>query len=207
MTGDFLDQNSLLSFVYLFHRFEEHHLRPNATHTDHSADVFRETGAAIADTGKDKMWADAPIESDGPSNLTHVRTLGLTESRDFVDKGYFRGQHRVRSVLAHLCTGAVHDENGVAGPDERFVKFFDYLESLRIVAPQHHPVRLHEVLHCRPFLEKLRIGDNRERMGCFLRHPLSNPIRRSDGHSAFGNNNLEAVHRFGDAFGRRPYMI
>ena len=101
-------------------------------HTDHSADIFRETGAAVADTGKDKMRPDATIQSEIALRTSPTSAPFVSHSREIsLMKDIFVASIAFAAYLLISALRLVHHQNGIASPDEGFVKFFDGFQELR----------------------------------------------------------------------------
>src|SRR5437762_13793497 len=82
-------QYPLLPLIHLLHRLEHQHLGRVSAHADHGANVFGETRAAIADTGKDEMRTDATIQSNGLPHSRYVSAGLLVQARIVVDERNF----------------------------------------------------------------------------------------------------------------------
>ncbi len=145
MAFDLIDEHAFLPLVHGFHGLKQEHFRILPAHADHRANIFGKTGAAVTDAGKNKMRADAAIQTDRPPDFTDVGVHLLAQTRHFIDERNLGRKHCVGSVFAHLGAAAVHNQNRIAGANERLVKLFHRFQCFSMIAAQHDTIRFHEI--------------------------------------------------------------
>lgn len=121
------------------------------------------------------MRPDAVVLADTEAHLVDIGPDPLADVRDLVHKRDTGRKQRVRRVLDHLRRASVHGQNGVPLPNERLVEALHLFGGPLDLGPDHHAVRLHEVLHRRPLPQKLGIGDHRH-VGAVLQTPLGEDL-------------------------------
>jgi len=57
---------------------------------DEGGNIFRKTGAAVADSGIEKIAADAAVHPDSVGDSFDVGAAGLTDRRERIDVGDFQ---------------------------------------------------------------------------------------------------------------------
>ena len=78
---------------------------------DERGDVLRETGAAIADAGVEKIAADPAIHADAVRDFFDVRAARFADGGDGVDVGNLQREERIGGVLDQLGAVDVGHEN------------------------------------------------------------------------------------------------
>ncbi len=124
--------------------------------------VLGKTGTAVAAAGVDEVVADTRVRSDAPANQLDVSPEVLSEVGDFVHERDLCRQQRVRGILGELRRADVHDDKPLVLALKRRIETTHHRHRTRIVGTDHDAIGLHEVVDRRAFLQKLRIGYDRE---------------------------------------------
>lgn len=157
-TGKFVEQDRLLPLVDFFHGLEYAHFVAVLLSGVHKGlHVFWEAAAAVAASGVEELVAYASVRADSLADPVEIRADKFAEVCDVVHKRDAGCEHRVGGVLYHLRRGNVRNLNAVVHDDERLVEALHHLCGTFIFHTYHHPVRAHEVLDGRPFLEEFWI--------------------------------------------------
>lgn len=220
---DFAEEASLLLGVDLFHLGEKAEVNPQLfRHSAEGGDVFRKAGAAIADTGTQKLGADTTVQTHAASDLFHVGAGGFTEIGDCVDEGDLQGKEGIGGMLDDLCTfgGGKQQRRGlgeiagawnrvrtpvVLATGERRVDCVEDSGGAVAVGTNDDAIGMEEVGDGSAFAEELRIGDDVEQMACdaIAFHGAADPLVGIDRDRALFDDDLVAGKRPCDLAGDR----
>ena len=115
-------------------------------------DVLGEAGAAPAKTGAQEAAPDARVEAHPVGHLLDVGSGQLTELGHLIDEADLGRQEGVGAVFDQLGADAVAEEAGGAGATHQCR---DPLHGCDVLAADHHPARVPEVLQGGALAEEL----------------------------------------------------
>src|SRR5580704_15898344 len=111
--ADFAEEAIPLIFIDAHYFIEQ--AKVIATLASHGAEghhVLRKAGAAVANTGVQKSWADTGIGADAVANLVDIGAHGFADGSDRVNEGNLHGQKRVGGMLDKLCALRTSHDDG-----------------------------------------------------------------------------------------------
>ena len=105
---------------------------------DERGDILRETGAAVADTGIEKIATDALIHADAVRDFLDIRAARFADRGDGVDVGNLQREKRIGGVLDQLGAVDVGHENR---RHERFVNLLHQVDRLLALRADDDAIR------------------------------------------------------------------
>ncbi|MNR03567.1 hypothetical protein D3C85_1194650 [compost metagenome] len=108
------------------------------------------------------MRTDARITADAAAHLFYVDIEWRAESRHFIDERNLGRQKRIGRVLAELCRTYADAQQAFMVAQKWRIQATQNLASHRVVTADDDPIRTHEVIDRRSFLEKLRVTRHRD---------------------------------------------
>ena len=165
---------------------------------DQRLQVLRKARPAVARPREQERRSDAAVRPDPLADEGHIRTDGVTQQRDLVHERDARRQHGVRRVLGHFGRRQIHEDDGIAGPDERRIELGHHVRRLGRIHTDDDSVRLHEVFDRGALLQELGVRADvkcgRRVLGDFR----ADPFRGPDRNGALGDDQLGAIHVLAD---------
>ena len=114
---------------------------------DEGGDVFRETGAAVADAGVEKIAPDAPIHADAVRHFLDIGAARFADRGDGVDVGNLEREKGIGGVLDQLRAVDVGHQNR---RHEWLVNLLHQIDRALALRADHDPVGLHQVGTAQP---------------------------------------------------------
>ena len=197
----------LLLLVDVLHRVQDAHAAPVFPGgLDDGLDVLGKAGAAIAGPGEKEALPDPGIGTDAQADGVDVGARALAETGELVHEADARGQHGVGGVLRGFRGTDIHDDDRVAGADERRVEGLHQLGGPHVVGADDDALRHHAVVHRRPFLEELGVRDDVEIVPGQAGEGFPHLVGGSHRNRTLVDDDLVALHELPDGGGHLQHV-
>src|SRR6266567_6562708 len=164
--------------------------------------VLAEATTTPANTCIEVSGANPLVQAHPFGDELRVRPDPLADPGDLVDEGDARREEGVRRVLDHLRGVDVRGDQDRRL--QRRIQAGHPLRRLAVVAPNHHAVRVHEVLDGRALTQKFRVRDDDGAMPRVARlQYLRDLVPSQRGHRRLVDHDQWSIHRVGDRGGSR----
>ena len=127
-------------------------------------DVFLKTTAPKSRTCVEKFWSNPAIGADRFRYLTHIRTGGLTQGCNGVNRANSLRQKSISGELGQLATPQIGAEN-LFFWHPLAVNLRQGINRLSIVTTDQHTIRIGKIANRRPLCQKFRIRQHRKSFG------------------------------------------
>ena len=124
-------------------------------------DVFLETAAPKSWACVEKFGSNPAIGANRFSHLAHIRTGGLTQSRNRVDRANPLRKKGVGGELGQLAAPQIGAKNFLLR-HPLAIDLRQGINRLGIVSTDQHTIRIGKIANRRPLSQKLRIGEHRK---------------------------------------------
>ena len=132
-----------------------------ATEVDQIEDVFLETAAPKTRACTQKFGSNAAIGADRLRHLAHIRTGGLTQGCNRVDRANSLRKKGISGELGQLAAPQIGAQN-LLFRHPLFVDLCQSIDRFGIVPTDQDAIRACQIANRRPLCQKFRIGEHRK---------------------------------------------
>src|SRR6266511_2145842 len=106
---------------------------------------------------------DPLVQANAECELLYIGADPFAQAAQLIDERDLGCQETIGSIFDQLGgLDGCGDHQRSALPRQRAIKLFQHFAGTLALAPRNDSIRVHEIVNCTPFPEKLRIGGDRE---------------------------------------------